>query len=85
MPNIAQAKESCHEFIREMADNRSGHDDAGVARQILRDLGNYGQLTPAVRRRLSHWCHTDYVFKRGMPIARRISIALYDKVIPRED
>jgi hypothetical protein len=85
MPNIPQAKQLCDEFIREMADNRSGYDDAGVARQILSDLGSYGRVMPARESRLSRWCHTGKLFKRGMPIAQQISIALYDRIIPREE
>lgn len=85
MPNIPQARQLCNQFIREMADNRSGHDDAGVARLILSDLDSYGRVMPAHESRLSRWCHTDKLFKRGMPLAQKISIALYDRIIPRED
>ena len=85
MPNIPQARQLCNQFIREMADNRSGHDDAGVARQILSDLDSYDRLMPAHESRLSRWCHTGRLFKRGMPLAQEISIALYDRIIPRED
>ena len=86
MPNIPLAREHCEQFIKEMADNRKGFDDAGVAREILMDLGMYGHVMPAHERKLSHWCHTDgNPFKRGMPIAQRISMALYDRIIPRQD
>jgi hypothetical protein len=85
MPNIPQAKQLCDVFIREMADNRNGHDDAGIARRILSDLDRYGRVMPANENRLSRWCHTGRLFKRGMPIAQRISIALYDRIIPREN
>ena len=86
MPNIHQAQQLCAEFIREMADNRKGKDDAGIARQILSDLASYGSPTPAHQGRLSRWCHTNgSVFKRGMPLAQQISMALYDRIIPRED
>jgi hypothetical protein len=85
MPNIRHARELCNEFIREMAENRRGYDDAGVARQILSDLGTFGRVTPAYERRLSHWCHTNgNPFKRGIPLAQEISIALYDRIIPRQ-
>jgi len=86
MSNIPQAKHFCERFIAEMADNRKGHDDAGVARQVLSDLGKYGQVMPAHKSKLSRWCHTNgNPFKRGMPIAQQISVALYDRIIPRED
>jgi hypothetical protein len=86
MPNIQQAQELCQQFISEMAQNRKGKDDAGIARRILSDLHIYGYMRPANRRTLSHWCHTDgNQFKRGMPIAQRISMALEDRIIPRED
>jgi hypothetical protein len=86
MPNIPVARDLCEEFIKEMTDNRKGFDDAGVARGIVTDLDRYGRVMPAYERKLSHWCHTDgNTFKRGMPIAQNISIALYDRIIPRQD
>jgi hypothetical protein len=85
MPNLLQARELCNEFIREMADNRRGKDDAGVAREILTDLSSYGRVMPAHESKLSRWCHTGKLFKRGMPIAQKISMALYDRIIPRQD
>ena len=86
MPNIHQARQLCAQFITEMEDNRKGYDDAGIARQILSDLASFGDVTPAHNARLSRWCHTNgSVFKRGMPLAQQISMALYDRVIPRED
>jgi hypothetical protein len=85
MPDIRHARELCHQFIAEMADNRRGYDDAGVARQILSDLGTVGHVTRAHERKLSHWCHTNgNPFKRGMPLAQEISMALYDRIIPRQ-
>lgn len=84
MPNLAEARELCEQFINEMTDNRKGYDDAGIARQILADIAALGHLRSATRRRLSHWCHTDgNPFKRGTPIAQRISMALEDRIIPR--
>ena len=86
MSNIQQARELCQQFINEMAQNRKGYDDAGIARRILSDLDLYGHMSPANKRTLSHWCHTDgNQFQRGMPIAQRISMALEDRIIPRED
>jgi hypothetical protein len=86
MPNPSEARELCSLFIKEMADNRKGYDDAGIARQILSDLDTIGHMRSATKRRLSHWCHTEgNPFKRGMPLAQRISMALEDRVIPRED
>jgi hypothetical protein len=61
-------------------------DDAGIARRILEDLASYGKATPRNRRRLSFWCHTNgTVFQRGIPFARDISLALYDRIISREN
>jgi hypothetical protein len=61
-------------------------DDAGVARRILEDLASFGEATPNHKRRLSRWCHTNgSVFQRGIPLAHEISIALYDRIIARED
>jgi hypothetical protein len=86
MPNIPVARELCEQFIREMAGNRKGYDDAGVAREILTDLGTYGRVMPAHERKLSRWCHTDgNPFKRGMPTAQNISMALHVRIIPRQD
>jgi len=85
MPSIPNARQLCDRFIEEMANNRKGHDDAGVARNILKDLVRLGRVTSENERRLSRWCHTDgNLYKRGMPIAQKISIALYDRVIPRQ-
>jgi len=86
MPDIAKARECCGRFIAEMSNNRTGYDDAGIARCILKDLASYGAATPEHRRRLSFWCHTNgTVFRRGIPLAREISVALYGHIIPRED
>jgi hypothetical protein len=86
MPNLSEARELCNRFIKEMADNRKGYDDAGIARQIMADLDTLGYMTPATKRRLSHWCHTEgNPFKRGMPVGQRISMALEGRIIPRED
>jgi hypothetical protein len=69
-----------------MTHNRLGFDDAGIAREILSDLNQYGHIMPKHKRRLSHWCHTNgNPFKRGIELAQQISVALYDRVIPRED
>ncbi len=85
MPNITDAKQLCDRFIREMENNRKGYDDAGVARNILLDLGRHGHVSADNERRLSRWCHTDgNLYKRGGPIAQQISVALYDRVIPRQ-
>jgi hypothetical protein len=84
--NVSQVKRLCDQFILEMSENRKGKDDAGMARLILSDLESSDQVTSANRRRLSHWCHTNgNPYKRGMPIAQKISMALYDRIIPRED
>ena len=86
MPNLPLAKQLCRRFIHEMDANRKGFDDAGIAREILEDIAQHGQPTPTHKRRLSHWCHTNgNVFKRGMPLAQQISLALYGRIIPRED
>jgi hypothetical protein len=86
MSNIPLAKKMCRRFIDEMALNRKGFDDAGIARRILEDLAQHGQPTDVHKRRLSHWCHTDgNPFKRGMPLAQQISLALYGRIIPREE
>lgn len=76
----------CHTFIAEMASNRRKHDDAGVARRILEDLQRHGDITRRTRKRLLLWCHTNgNVFRRGAPIAQNICIALYGRVLPREE
>jgi len=86
MADIPRAKQLCVQFINEMAENRTGKDDAGVARKILADLATYGEVLPRHRQRLSWWCHTNgSVFKRGIRLAQEISMALYDRVIPREE
>jgi hypothetical protein len=86
MPNIPLAKELCKRFIKELAGNRKGFDDAGIARLILTDLATYGRPTASHERRLSFWCHTNgNPFKRGMPLAQQISVAIYDRVITRQD
>jgi hypothetical protein len=86
MANITRAIEQCERFIREMAENHNGYDDSGIARLIVQDLKERGAVMPARKRILSHWCHADgNPFKRGMPIAQEISMALYDRIILRED
>jgi hypothetical protein len=86
MVDIEEAKRQCHILISEMADLRSSCDDAGMARRILEDLDRSGQPGSKHRARLTRWCHTtNHLYQRGVPIARAISIALYGRVLPRED
>lgn len=84
--DIPEAKKQCQRFIAEMADNRAPkYDDAGVARGILADLSR-GMPRAKYRRRLTHWCHTHgSLYQRGVPIAKEICIAVYGRILPRED
>jgi hypothetical protein len=84
--DIHEAEKQCRRFIAEMKDNRPNCDDAGMARGILADLSSRGMPTSKYRRRLTHWCHTEgSLYRRGVEIARKICVAIYGKVLPRED
>ena len=84
--NIREAEKHCHRFIAEMKDNHPNCDDAGMARGVLADLLSRGLPTAKYRRRLTHWCHTEgSLYQRGVLIAREICVAIYGKVLPRED
>lgn len=86
MCDIEEAKRRCHLFISEMKDNRPNCDDAGMARRILEDLARWGEPTGRHRARLTWWCHTNgSLYKRGVPIAKEICLALYGSILPRED
>lgn len=86
MSNIAEARRHLVDFIATMSGNRPNCDDAGIARAILADIELYGAPTPKHRARLTRWCHTNgSLYQRGVPIARAICTALYDRVLPRED
>jgi hypothetical protein len=86
MVDIAQARRQCELFIAEMSANRPNCDDAGVARKILSELDRYGQPSSRTRARLTRWCHTNgRLYQRGVPIAKAICIAVYGRILPRED
>jgi hypothetical protein len=86
MIDIAEARRQCQLFIAEMSDNRPNCDDAGVARKILIGLDRRGQVDPRTRARLTRWCHTNgSLYRRGVPIAEAISMALYGRILPREE
>jgi hypothetical protein len=70
----------------EMSNLRRSCDDAGVALRILEDLDHYGHPRSEHVARLTRWCHTEgSLYQRGVPIARAICVALYGRVLPRED
>jgi hypothetical protein len=86
MRDIVEAKKKCRSFIAEMTDNRPNCDDGGMARRILDDLETRGEPSAEHRRRLTHWCHTTgTLYQRGVGIAQGICIAIYGRVLPRED
>lgn len=86
MRDINEAKKQCLAFIAAMKDNRPNCDDAGVARRILEDLANRSEPQARHRRRLTHWCHTDgTLYQRGVRTAQLICIAIYGRVLPREN
>ena len=86
MRDIAEANRQCRRFIGEMKDNRPNCDDAGVARRILEDLASRGQPSAKHRRILTHWCNTrGTLYQRGVPIAQAICLAIYGRILPRED
>ena len=86
MRDIAEARRQCQRFIAAMADNRPNCDDAGVAKLILSDLDRRGEPNGKTRARLTHWCHTKgTVYQKGVPIAQAICLAIYGKILPRED
>ena len=86
MPNIREARAQLGNFIVAMSANRPNCDDAGMAREILADLELHGEPTRRHRVRLTKWCHTNgNPYQRGVPIARATCVALYDRVLPRED
>ena len=81
MRDIQEVRKQCKRFISTMAENRPNCDDAGVARRILEELNQYGDITPRTRARLLHWCHTNgSLYKRGVPIAQAISLGLYGRI-----
>jgi hypothetical protein len=80
-----KARQLCYQFIDLMEANRRGYNDAGVAIEILKDLDRGIQVRNTVRRRLARWCHTPgNPYQRGVDLARRISEALYGRVLPKE-
>jgi len=82
--DLAEVKKQCALFINAMEDNRPNCDDAGVARRILEELGQYGNIKPATRYRLFTWCDTSGTpYQRGKPIAQKICIGLYGKILGR--
>lgn len=86
MLDIEEARRQCHLFIAEMSDNRPNCDDAGVARKILSELDRHGQVAASTRARLTRWCHTNgSLYQRGVPIAKAICMAVYGRILPRED
>ena len=86
MLDIAEVRRQCQLFIAEMSDNRPNCDDAGVARKILSDLDRHGQVDPKTRARLTRWCHTNgSLYQRGVGIAQAMCVALYGRILPRED
>ena len=86
MVNVAEARRQCELFVAEMSANRSNCDDAGVARNILKELDRYGQPTPRTRTRLTRWRHTNgSLYQREAPIAKAISVAIYGRILPREE
>jgi hypothetical protein len=86
MPDVEEARKQCKRFVEMMEHNRPNCDDSGVAKRILVDLDRYGQASLQNRRILTHWCHTKgSVYQRGVPIAKAICIALYGRILPRED
>jgi hypothetical protein len=86
MLDIEEARRQCHLFIAAMSDNRPNCDDAGVARKILSELDRHGQVAASTRARLTRWCHTNGgLYQRGVPIAKEICMAVYGRILPRED
>ena len=84
--DMAKVRSSCERFISAMGNRRRGSDDAGVARLVLKEMETRGRLTLTTHKRLSKWCHTQgSVFQEGTDIAQDISIAIYGRVIPRDD
>jgi hypothetical protein len=85
MRDLRKVRRECERFIEEMRNNRPNCDDAGVARRILEELNQYGEIKPATRYRLLTWCDTTgHLYQRGVPIAREICRALYGKVLGRD-
>lgn len=85
MKDLARARLECEKFIAMMENNRPNCDDAGVARRILEELNQYGDIKPATRYRLSTWCDTKgTLYQRGVPIAQEICRALYGRVLRRD-
>ena len=69
-----------------MSGNRPNCDDAGIAKRILSDLERRGEPSARNRAILTHWCHTNgSLYQKGVSIARAICLALYGRVLPRED
>ena len=84
--NAEEARRQCQQFISEMSDLRRNCDDAGVARRIVEDLDHYGHPRSEHVARLTRWCHTEgSLYQRGVPIVRAICVALYGRVLARED
>jgi hypothetical protein len=85
MKDLRKARQECKKFIALMEHNRPNCDDAGVARRILEELKQYGDIKPTTRYRLSTWCDTTGApYQRGVPIAQEISRALFGRVLRRD-
>jgi len=83
--NMDKVKSLCERFITEWQGSRKGYDDAGVAKEILADLSQFGRLKLATYKTLAKWCHTGGYFSGGIPIAQEISLAIFGRVIEREE
>jgi hypothetical protein len=60
-------------------------NDGRVALKVLKDLDRYGALTAGTRKQLLAWCYTEEtVYQRGVPLAREICLAVYERIPPKE-
>ena len=76
----------CGRFYADLEHNRSGFTDGNIARLILDDVQRSGEPSSKNKLRLLNWCYTNgNVFQKGVPLARKICIAIYGRLLPDPD
>ena len=83
--DIGRVRALCDQFISQMENRRSNRDDAGVARLVILELEAYGRLTKDTYKRLARWCHSGSSYTEGIDPARRISEAIYGRIVSESD
>lgn len=84
--DLERVKRLCELFIQDLKDNRSHYNDSSLAENIAKDLQRFGRPSRSTARQLAAWCTTNgSVFQKGVPIAQDLSMAIYGRVLRRQD